>query len=113
MPGFPVAFGYVQEPGGEGAGPGVHTITRLAVSEELGPHGFPTSARIEIGSEGGGTPDGGPELDIAVTPLAFGPALLRNDDGRTSHFPRAMVRYDAVDGRMGLGWIEWNQPDPG
>ena len=47
-----------------------------------------------------------------TTPLAFGPVLLRNDDGRTSDFPRAMVRYRADDGREGLGWIEWNQPAP-
>jgi hypothetical protein len=45
--------------------------------------------------------------------LAFGPVLLRNDDGRTSRFPRALVRYEADDGRVGLGWIEWNQPEPG
>ncbi|HVA07001.1 MAG TPA: hypothetical protein VNG12_09710 [Acidimicrobiales bacterium] len=98
MPGFPIAFGYVQTPAGS-----VEPITSLSVTEELGNNGFPTSARILI--EPGG-------LAITVTPVAFGPVLLRNDDGRTSHFPRAMVRYAADDGREGLGWIEWNQPDP-
>jgi hypothetical protein len=101
MPGFPVAFGYVQDGGA------VHPIATLAMGEVLGPHGFPTSARIDIGA------GSGVELGIDVTPLAFGPVLLRNDDGRTSHFPRAMVRYQVDDGRSGLGWIEWNQPDPG
>jgi hypothetical protein len=98
LPGFPIGFGYVQ---GGGA---VHPITELSVSEELGGHGFPDSARIDI--EPGA-------LAITVTPVAFGPVLLRNDDGRTSRFPRAMVRYAVDDGRQGMGWIEWNQPQPG
>jgi hypothetical protein len=97
MPGFPIAFGYVQHPPTE-----VHPITELSVTEEVAAHGFPTSARLEINPGG---------LGITVTPIAFGPVLLRNDDGRTSRFPRAMVRYEADDGREGLGWIEWNQPD--
>jgi hypothetical protein len=104
MPGFPIFFGYVQPSGVAGA---VQPITSLRVTEEVGPHGFPSAARIELGT------GVGPDLGIAVTPLAFGPVLLRNDDGRTSHFPRAMVRYEVDDGRSGLGWIEWNQPDPG
>ena len=36
---------------------------------------------------------------------------LRNDDGRVSRFPRALVRCRTDDGREGTGWIEWNQPD--
>ncbi len=176
FPGFPVALGYVQTPISHGqvqtsTSHGdvqtpmseVHPISTLAVSEELGLHGLPTSARIEItygamdsatvvpvvsdlpvvpvvpvvpdlpvvpvvpevpvvamdqmssgarrdeshGVSGG---DSAP-LVIDVTPLAFGPVLLRNDDGRTSRFPRAMVSYNSGDGRRGLGWIEWNQPD--
>ena len=51
------------------------------------------------------------QIGIDVTPVAFGPVLLRNDDGRTSRFPRAMVTCRTDDGRTGAGWIEWNQPD--
>ena len=82
------------------------------MSEVDGEHGFPSSARITLAAGTGG--DGGPvgHLAITVTPIAFGPVLLRNDDGRTSRFPRAMVRYDVDGGRVGMGWIEWNQPDP-
>ena len=47
-----------------------------------------------------------------MSPVAFGPVLLRNDDGRTSRFPRAMLRCRTDDGRTGAGWIEWNQPEP-
>ncbi len=88
----------------------MHPATALTVTEDLAGHGFPSSARIDIGAD----PGPGPELDlgIEVTPVAFGPVLLRNDDGRTSRFPRAMVRCRTDDGREGSGWIEWNQPDP-
>ena len=120
IPGFPVAFGYVQTPapgGGGERGTGgfrramVHPVTELTVSEDVGNHGFPDAARIALAAGVAG--DGGPvgHLAFNVTPLAFGPVLLRNDDGRTSRFPRAMVRYDVDDGRVGMGWIEWNQPD--
>jgi hypothetical protein len=78
---------------------------------------MPTSARIELtygeSAAGAGPVGAVGALAIDVTPLAFGPVLLRNDDGRTSRFPRAMVRYAAEDGRVGLGWIEWNQPEGG
>ncbi len=99
MPGVPVFFGYIQTPDA------CHPVTSLSVTEDVGEHGFPTSARIEIAA----APEH--DLGIDVTPVAFGPVLLRNDDGRTSRFPRALVRCQTDDGRTGAGWIEWNQPD--
>ena len=102
LPGVPVFFGYVQTPPTE-----VHPATAVTVTEELGEHGFPTSGRIEIAAAPAH------DLGLDVTPVAFGPVLLRNDeDGRTSRFPRAMVRCRTDDGRTGTGWIEWNQPEP-
>ncbi|HVT41340.1 MAG TPA: hypothetical protein VHD39_00045, partial [Acidimicrobiales bacterium] len=73
MPGMPVFFGYVQTPGM------VYPASALSVSEELGAHGFPTTARIEIAA---GTGPDGPDHDLGidVTPVAFGPVLLRDDD---------------------------------
>ncbi len=105
IPDVPVFFGYIQTPGA------VYPATGLTVTEDLGDHGFPSRARIDIAVD----PGPGPELNlgIEVTPVSFGPVLLRNDDGRTSRFPRAMVRCRTDDGRQGSGWIEWNQPDPG
>jgi hypothetical protein len=100
IPDVPVFFGYIQTPGE------VHPVTGLSVTEDVGDHGFPSTARIEI------TAAPGHDLGIDVTPVAFGPVLLRNDDGRTSRFPRAMVTCRTDDGRTGSGWIEWNQPDP-
>ena len=103
IPDVPVFFGYIQLPGQ------VYPATALTVTEDLGAHGFPSRARIEIAAD----PGPGPDLDlgIEVTPVSFGPVLLRNDDGRASRFPRAMVRCRTDDGREGAGWIEWNQPD--
>jgi hypothetical protein len=98
IPGMPVFFGYIQKPGE------VHPATALTVTEDLGDHGFPSRARIDITA--------GDSLGLEVTPVAFGPVLLRNDeDGRVSRFPRAMVQCRTDDGRIGAGWIEWNQPD--
>jgi hypothetical protein len=45
---------------------------------------------------------------LAVEPLAFAPLRLVASDGRVTHFPRAMCRFTAEDGRTGLGWVEWN-----
>jgi hypothetical protein len=101
--GIPVFFGYIQRPGE------VHPATALTVTEDLGDHGFPSKARIEITAGDADTIG----LGLDVTPVAFGPVLLRNDiDGRVSRFPRAMVTCRTDDGRTGSGWIEWNQPDP-
>jgi len=109
IPGMPAFFGYVQTPGGPARA--VHTVTSLSVREDLGDHGFPTAARINLTAgwaEGAGAVH---ELGIDVTPVAFGPVQLRNDaDGRVSRFPRAMVTCRTDDGRSGAGWIEWNQP---
>ena len=98
IPGMPVFFGYIQKAGE------VHPATALTVTEDLGDQGFPSRARIDITA--------GDSLGLEVTPVAFGPVLLRNDeDGRVSRFPRAMVQCRTDDGRTGAGWIEWNQPD--
>ena len=103
IPNLPVFFGYVQTPS-SGA---VHPITALSVDERLGEHGFPTRVRMELAAA--------PAYDIGmdVTPDALGPVLLRDDEnGRTSRFPRAMLRCTTDDGRTGAGWMEFNQPDP-
>ncbi len=106
VPGMPLFFGYVQTPGA------VAPLSGPRVTEELGQHGFPRRARIELDAGMPGGPDTPPAgaLGLDVTPAAFGPVLLRNDDGRTSRFPRALLECRSDDGRRGTGWIEWNQP---
>ena len=94
IPDFPVFFGYVQTPTASSAT--VHPATALAVSEELGDHGFPSKGRIDITA--------GEPLGLEITPVAFGPVLLRNEvDGRVSRFPRAMVQCRTDDGRTARG----------
>lgn len=99
IPGAPVAFGYQQAPGH-----GVEPVRGLEVTEVVGDEGLPDTARAIV--------EPGP-LDLLIQPLAYGPLLLVAPDGRTSRFPRAVARFRAEDGRVGTGWIEWNQPDPG
>lgn len=82
-----------------GDGP-LEDIETFAATTELGDEGFPTSATFGVGTIG----------DLAVEPLGFGPVELRAEDGRVSRFPRAMCRFTAADGRGGIGWTEWNQP---
>jgi hypothetical protein len=107
VPGMPMFFGYVQTPGT------VAPLHALSVTEDLVQHGFPRQARIDLtaGALGGGDAPPARALGLDITPVAFGPVLLRNDDGRTSRFPRAMLECRTDDGRRGMGWIEWNQPD--
>jgi hypothetical protein len=89
------SFGYVQD------GDGVHPVEHdLVVEETLGPEQLPTAATIRCAPVG---------LDLAVEPVAFGPLLFVDPDGRVDRFPRAWCRYTAADGRTGEGWIEWNQ----
>lgn len=91
------ATGYVQPPGGT---PGaVDGVTR---GQDLGPDGLPTAGWVRLGDD----------LVLDIEPVAFAPVLLSAPDGRTSRFPRALCRYAAVDGRAGVGWTEWNQPQP-
>ncbi len=92
MPGFGV--GYVQKDGQ------VSEITSVNTTQEVAENGLITAATIASG------PD---DLELAVEPLAFGPILLVAPDGRVSHFPRAMCRIRAADGRTGTGWVEWNR----
>lgn len=96
----PIGMGYVQGGGQE--------LLELAaegvdVSEELGPDGLPTAARLRLDPPG---------LDLAVDPIAHGPLRLVSDDGRLVRFPRALCGLRASDGRTGHGWIEWNLNEP-
>jgi hypothetical protein len=98
VPGLDLAFGYVQDGSGS-----LVVVTSADVTEDLGPEGFPTRGRANLN---------GGLLELDIEPLGFGPLLLVAPDGRTSRFPRAMARFSEREGRTGLGWIEWNQPEP-
>lgn len=96
-----VGFGYLQPPGAPvvpAAWPDPRAGDVLA-TEELGEEGYPTTGTVTIAG-----------LALDMEPLAFAPALLVDPDGRVDRFPRALCRFTAGDGRAGLGWTEWNQP---
>ncbi len=93
-------WGVAYEMPGEGSEMLDYDQVRLETTE--GRERLPESSRL-----------GFADLDLKVTPLAFSPVgLVHPDDGRLDRFPRALVRFDAADGRTGGGWIEWNQPPP-
>jgi hypothetical protein len=95
VPGHPnFAAGYVQRDGE------LLEAASATSSEVVTREGLIESARVAI-SPG--------ELEVEVEPVAFGALLLESGDGRVSHFPRAMARLRATDGRVGLGWLEWNR----
>jgi hypothetical protein len=66
---------------------------------DFGADDFPAKSRLRLA----GAP-------MTAIPLAFAPVALASPDGRVSHFPRALCRFTADDGRTGYGWTEWNQP---
>jgi hypothetical protein len=89
----PIGGGYMQPPEG-----GVTELDRVTATEQIGPDGLITAARITY-----------EDLTLTVEPIAFGPLLLTAPDGRVSQFPRAMCRVVAGDGRAGVAWVEWNR----
>jgi hypothetical protein len=95
IPGVDIGFGYVQ---GNGE---MATTNAVEAEEDVDGQGFPLQGRVTIG-----------DLSLGIEPVAFGPALL-TWEGKVSRFPRALCRFtDSAAGRAGLGWTEWNQPQP-
>jgi hypothetical protein len=94
---LPYHPGYVQPPGGPLAG-----VDHTATVATLGDHGFPTAAGFDLD-----------DLHLDIAPVAFAPVLLADPAGRVSRFPRALCRFrDPATRRSGVGWTEWNQPEP-
>ena len=71
----------------------------FAAQTDFGLDGFPVRSRLLM-----------PGAPMQAEPLAFAPVAMTSPDGRVSHFPRALCRFTADDGRTGYGWTEWNQP---
>lgn len=71
----------------------------FTATSEFGADGFPSGARLEV-----------PGMPLNVVPVAFAPVAMTSPDGEIAHFPRALCRFEAEDGRSGYGWTEWHQP---
>jgi hypothetical protein len=93
---LPFSIGYRQRPGVE-----PEMVAHATAVPTLGADGIPESATVVVG-----------DLEVAVEPRAWAPVLLEAPDGRLSRFPRALVRLTDAGGVSGLGWIEFNQPQP-
>ena len=74
-------------------------LNGFSARTDFGADGFPAGSRLRL--------TGAP---MTAVPLAFGAVAMTSPDGRVSHFPRALCRFTADDGRVGYGWTEWNQP---
>jgi hypothetical protein len=99
IPGIPpVSIGYVQD--GAGTVTEVHTIARQQTFTD---DGLPLTATLAV--EPGG---------VTATADVRGHAPLRlvSRDGRISLFPRVWATVGTVDGRTGVGWLEWNRNQP-
>jgi hypothetical protein len=92
---FEYAAGYVQRDGS------LVEVTECEVEERPGPDGIPLGAHLSTGG-----------LELDVEPLAWAPVGLVADDGRVSRFPRGMCRFTDSERGGGIGWIEFNQPQP-
>jgi hypothetical protein len=71
----------------------------FAAETTFGPDEFPRQSRLRV-----------PGTPMLAVPLAFAPVAMTSPDGSITHFPRALCRFIADDGRTGYGWTEWNQP---
>jgi len=71
----------------------------FAAETTFGPDEFPRQSRLCV-----------PGAHMLAVPLAFAPVAMTSPNGRVTHFPRALCRFIADDGRTGYGWTEWNQP---
>jgi hypothetical protein len=96
MPGWgDWSIGYVQAPGGTPEG----NFGIFSSEAEFDDEGLPTGARMAF-----------PDLELSMEAVAHAPVLLTSPDGDLTRFPRSMVRYRADDGRAGVGWVEYGQP---
>jgi len=74
-------------------------VTQVEVDQTVGREGLVDEARLRFAG-----------LELAVEPVAWSPVHIVDPAGRQDRFPRAMARFRAADGRTGVGWIEFNQP---
>ena len=93
--GFPIGWpAFCVTPGAD-----LSHLRGFSAHTDFGPDDFPVQSRLRF-----------PGMPMSAVPLGFAPVAMTAPDGRVSHFPRALCRFTAEDGRAGYGWTEWNQP---
>lgn len=86
-------IGYVQD------AEGLHELSAGSWSVTVGDDGLDRCGEIRLDDV---------DLVLEVEPTGFGPLRLVADDGRVTHFNRAMATVRTSTGATGTGWIEWN-----
>ncbi len=76
------------------------TWTTVSAQATFADNGLPITTSLTM-QPGGLTV----ELDLR----GHAPVRLTADDGRVSYFPRAWASVTTSDGRVGVGWVEWNR----
>jgi hypothetical protein len=89
------SVGYVQDRDGK-----VTELDAVNSREAFGANGLPLDATVRL--------DPG-EITGNVDVRAHAAVRLTASDGRVSEFPRAWVSINTADGRIGVGWMEWNR----
>jgi hypothetical protein len=96
IPGIPaVSVGYVQDRDGKVTEPDT-----VSSRETFDDNGLPQSATWSVQPG---------EITGNVDMRGHAPVSLTAADGRVSQFPRAWVSITTLDGRAGVGWMEWNR----
>jgi hypothetical protein len=105
--GFPVPWpSFTVPPAGE-----VNHLGGFSAETIFGPDDLPEFSRLRFaGAPMPAATGTSATTAMTATPLAFAPVAMTSPDGRIAHFPRALCRFDAPDGRTGYGWTEWHQP---
>jgi hypothetical protein len=78
-----------------------HPAFEFEVGISYGEDGLPSDTTMRVAG-----------LDVVATPLLPGGVLMEAPDGRNGRLHRAVCRFTAPDGRIGVGWTEWNLPPP-
>ena len=93
--GFPIGWpAFAVSPAGE-----LCHLSGFSAETTFGADDLPQRSRLSLA----GAP-------MYAEPVSFAPVAMTAPDGRITHFPRALCRFSADDGRSGYGWTEWNQP---
>ncbi|MGV0874069.1 DUF7064 domain-containing protein [Mycolicibacterium sp. XJ879] len=91
----PVGIGYIQHPDHE-----LIELQTVAAREEMGDNGLPLQTTLTLAPG---------DVTVSIAVHGHAPVRLTSPDGRVSQFPRAWAAVTAVDGRTGVGWLEWNR----
>ncbi|MDV3129643.1 ecdysteroid 22-kinase family protein [Mycobacterium sp. 21AC1] len=96
IPGMPpIGIGYAQR-----EGESLVELQSVTAQQRLGEDDLPVTTTLSLQPG---------DIEVTVDIKAHAPVLLTAPDGRVSQFPRAWAAVRTVDGRSGVGWLEWNR----